>query len=255
MRRVGDQIACRVEQRAAEIQSFLDVHRIGCVLQLQTHLLGDVHEQVVEHLQQHRIGLRTCRVGHHTRHPALQQQVIQLGQSRFPTGFHDRRCVLLRDDGWTGNRIARAQVFANHQRAVEPLTTAKHAHRFTARHFAQFMNSVARLGRRVAIHHRLHRNRFHHQALALHQKGEPLTVSGLKARPNRSLRSFDLQRRSERSWRTVKRPGHHQRRITALITHMHTVQHPDLAHAHLLALQLFARRHGERVQLRGNLGQ
>jgi hypothetical protein len=44
VRRVGDQIALRVKQRAAEVQPFLDIDRVGGVLQLQAHLLGNVHE-------------------------------------------------------------------------------------------------------------------------------------------------------------------------------------------------------------------
>ena len=49
-----------VEQRAREVEPLLDVHRVGGVLQPQAHLLGDVHEQVVEDLQHHRVG-RRCR--------------------------------------------------------------------------------------------------------------------------------------------------------------------------------------------------
>jgi hypothetical protein len=44
-----------VEQRAREVEALLDVDRVGGVLQLQTHLLGDVHEEVVEDLEHHRI--------------------------------------------------------------------------------------------------------------------------------------------------------------------------------------------------------
>jgi hypothetical protein len=57
VRRVGDQLPIGVEQRAGEVQPLLDVHRVGRVLQPQAHLLGDVHEEVVEHLQHHRVGL------------------------------------------------------------------------------------------------------------------------------------------------------------------------------------------------------
>ena len=49
----------RIEQRAAEIQAFLDIDRIRGVLQAQSHLFGDVHENVVEQLQHDRIGMRT----------------------------------------------------------------------------------------------------------------------------------------------------------------------------------------------------
>jgi hypothetical protein len=49
-----------VEHRAGEVEPLLDVHRRGGVLQRHAHLLGDRHEQVVEHFQHHRIGL-SCR--------------------------------------------------------------------------------------------------------------------------------------------------------------------------------------------------
>ena len=48
----------RVEHRAGEVEPLLDVDRIGGVLQRHAHLLGDRHEEVVEDLQHHRIGLR-----------------------------------------------------------------------------------------------------------------------------------------------------------------------------------------------------
>ena len=70
VRRIGDQRTLGIEQGAAEIQSFLDVHGIGSVLQAQTHLLGDAHEEVVEQLQPDRIDLgarcMTCDAGPNT---------------------------------------------------------------------------------------------------------------------------------------------------------------------------------------------
>jgi hypothetical protein len=63
VRRVGDEVALGVEQRAREVQPLLDVHRVRRVLQLQPHLLGDVHEQVVEDLQHHRVDRRADRRG------------------------------------------------------------------------------------------------------------------------------------------------------------------------------------------------
>jgi len=57
MRRVGDQRAGSVEERAGEVEPFLDVDRIGGVLQRHPHLLGDRHEEIVEDLEHHRIGL------------------------------------------------------------------------------------------------------------------------------------------------------------------------------------------------------
>ena len=61
VRRVGDQRPSCVEHRAGEVEPLLDVHRIGGVLQRDAHLLGDRHEQVVEHLQHHRVGFGADR--------------------------------------------------------------------------------------------------------------------------------------------------------------------------------------------------
>ena len=63
VRRIGDQRAVGGEHRAGEIEPLLDVDRIGGVLQRHAHLLGDRHEQVVEHFQHHRIGIGADRAG------------------------------------------------------------------------------------------------------------------------------------------------------------------------------------------------
>ena len=56
VRRVGDERARGVEHGAGEVEPLLDVHRLRGVAQRFAHLLGDRHEQVVEHLEQHRVG-------------------------------------------------------------------------------------------------------------------------------------------------------------------------------------------------------
>ena len=58
MRRVGDEIARLVEDRAGKVEPFLDVHAPGGVGERRAHLVGDRHEQVVENLEQHRVGFR-----------------------------------------------------------------------------------------------------------------------------------------------------------------------------------------------------
>ena len=72
MRRVGDQPPVAIEDRAGEVEPLLDVHRIGGVLQRHAHLLGDRHEEVVEDLQHHRVGLRAERGALRQRHRARQ---------------------------------------------------------------------------------------------------------------------------------------------------------------------------------------
>ena len=60
MRRVRHQAALGVEDRAGKIQPLLDVHANRRVLQHRAGLFRNVHEQVVEQLQQHRIGPARC---------------------------------------------------------------------------------------------------------------------------------------------------------------------------------------------------
>ena len=47
MRRIGDQRAFGIEQRAGEIEPFLDIDRARRALEHYTHLLGDGHEEIV----------------------------------------------------------------------------------------------------------------------------------------------------------------------------------------------------------------
>ena len=75
MRRVGDQVALGVEKRTRKIEPFFDVDRVRRVLQLQAHLLGDVHEQVIEHLQHHRVGTGAQGQALGARLVAFEQQV------------------------------------------------------------------------------------------------------------------------------------------------------------------------------------
>ena len=62
VRRVRDQRPVGREQRAREIQSLLDVDGVRRVLEHDAHLLGDVHEEVVEHLEHDRIGVAAERL-------------------------------------------------------------------------------------------------------------------------------------------------------------------------------------------------
>jgi hypothetical protein len=99
VRRVGDQGSAGIEQRAAEIQPLLDVDRVGRVLQAQTHLLGDVHEQVVEHLEHDGIRAGAERGPRRPRANAAQFQVSCRRHERAPPGFDHDRGIALSDDG------------------------------------------------------------------------------------------------------------------------------------------------------------
>ena len=53
VRRIGNQMSFGAEQSAREIQTLFDVDGVSCILKLQAHLLRNVHEQIIENLQQH----------------------------------------------------------------------------------------------------------------------------------------------------------------------------------------------------------
>jgi hypothetical protein len=63
VRRVRHQAAVGVEDGAGKIQPLLDVYAHGRVLQHRAGLFRNVHEQVVEQLQQHRVGPAAARRG------------------------------------------------------------------------------------------------------------------------------------------------------------------------------------------------
>ena len=62
VRGIGHQCAVGGEDRTGEVEPLLDVDRVGGVLQRHSHLLGDRHEQVVEHFEHDRIGISADRV-------------------------------------------------------------------------------------------------------------------------------------------------------------------------------------------------
>ena len=119
MRRVGDEGAGCVEHGAREIEPLLDVHRLRGVAQRFAHLLGDGHEQVVEHLEQHRIGggaeaLALARLG------ARQDDVVAGGKRQLPAGLDDDGLVRLDDERRAGELRAGLQRLAQHDRRLVP---------------------------------------------------------------------------------------------------------------------------------------
>ena len=108
MRRVGDQRAVAVEHRAGEIEPLLDVHRIGGVLQRHAHLLGDRHEQVVEHFEHHRIGMGADGAGAGELLHALEHEMVLRRQFGLPAGLDDDGLMRLDDDGRALHLVARA---------------------------------------------------------------------------------------------------------------------------------------------------
>ena len=74
--RIGNEVPLSTEQGTRKIEALFDVHRVSGVLQLQTHLLCNVHEEVVEHFEQHRIDRGTRSMFGLTHFHAFQQQMV-----------------------------------------------------------------------------------------------------------------------------------------------------------------------------------
>ena len=233
VRRIGDQVALRVKQRTRKIQSLFDVDRVRGVLQLQTHLLGNVHEQVVEHLQQHRVNPCACGIGHCPWRDPREHQMVQGGQLGTPTRLDHRGGIGLGDDGRPRDLVTRTHVGAHHQGRLLPATLAVHAHSFALGHIAHRVQALQLLTGCVPGNHRFHRHRLHHQGLAAHQKCKPLAISLLKP-------SLDVRQRTKR---------HDQGCIAALVTHMHTLAQKDLALTQGLGAQFLLSPQGQGLQV------
>ena len=99
VRGVGDELALPVEEGAGEVQTFLDVHRVGSVGQGHPHLFGDGHEQVVEDLQQDGIDVGAegdpCRA----RLMTSQDQFAAGSHLGLPAGLDEGGGPVLADDG------------------------------------------------------------------------------------------------------------------------------------------------------------
>ena len=129
MRRVGDEAAVAVEHRAGEVEPLLDVDGIGGVLQRHAHLLGDRHEEIVENLQHHRIGLRADRLAPRQGGDALQDDMVLLRDLRAPAFFDDDRLVRLDDQRRAVDLRAEREIFAQEDARVAPFAVRKETRR------------------------------------------------------------------------------------------------------------------------------
>ena len=127
VRGVGDQAALGVEDRAGEVQPLLDVDRLRGGLQAHAHLLGDRHEQVVEDLQQHRVGSGGDPGPVGPGGDALQQQVAAAGHHGPPAGLDHRGGQVLGDDGRAVDLVAGLQGGAAEQVHLGPGPGGEHA--------------------------------------------------------------------------------------------------------------------------------
>ena len=109
VRRVGDQAAVAVEDRAGEVEPLLDVDRIGGVLQRHAHLLGDRHEEVVEHFEHHRIGVGADRALLRRAARRASARVVLRRDLGPPAGLDDDGLVRLDDQRRARRPVARAE--------------------------------------------------------------------------------------------------------------------------------------------------
>ena len=130
MRRVGDERALDIEHRARKVEPLLDVDRLRRVAQRFPHLLGDRHEQVVEHLEQDGIGLG-AELFARARLGAREDEVVLRRDLEAPAGLDDDGLVRLDDERGTGECEARAHVLALHDGRLVPLPTGIEAGRAT----------------------------------------------------------------------------------------------------------------------------
>ena len=189
VRRVGDQAAVGVEDRAGEIEPLLDVDRVRGGLQPHPHLLGYRHEQVVEDLQHDRVrfgaDFRAARAGCHARH----EQVAAAGHDGPPARLEHRGGELLGDDGRAVDGVPGPQPGPREQVHVGPGPAGEHADaRRAVRPLVVFR---IRTGRVVTVlvfllrpaslnRNSLDRNGFHDDGLVAHEEGEAAGVFGLE---------------------------------------------------------------------------
>ena len=125
VRRVRHQRAVVREHRAGEVEPLLDVHRIGGVLQRDAHLLGDRHEQVVEHLEHDRIGLGADRGRALELHDAREHEMVLRRDRGLPAGLDHDGLVRLDDDRRTFDLVAGLELVARVDGGVVPLAAEK----------------------------------------------------------------------------------------------------------------------------------
>jgi hypothetical protein len=182
MRRIRDQGSARIEQRAGEIEPFLDVHRGRGVLQRKSHLFGDRHEEIVEEFEHNRIGRRADGRARRQGIRAFQDQIARPIDARAPTGFNDGRGRCLLDDGRARNRGTRRECVPVIERRVLFLST------YPSTNLRGRRSGARRMGRRTLFFaggqdfHRLDRNGFHDKRFAVADESEAPAVFGLEGR-------------------------------------------------------------------------
>ena len=110
VRRVRDERAAGVEQRAGEIEPLADVDRDGRRLQHGAHLLRHLHEAVVEELELRRDRRVRASIGRGLPRLVPREPERAVGQALGrPAGLDDRRRIRLDDERGSRDRLAAAR--------------------------------------------------------------------------------------------------------------------------------------------------
>ena len=234
MRRVGDQRAVVREHRAGEIEPLLDVDRIGGVLQRHAHLLGDRHEQVVEHFQHHRVGMGADGMHALEWLDAREHQMVLARQLRLPAGLYDDGLVRLDDDGGAFHFMTRLELVAGKDRGLVPFAAGEELRpprRFRQGGAGRPAGLLAELG---AAADGFHRHGFDHQLFGAVDEAELRLVRVLEG-------ALHLGERCALDLFAGQRAGiDHQRRIGPRIADVRAHDHLDLARRDALARDLVA---------------
>ncbi len=98
---LATRLPSQIEERATEVEPFLDVHRLRRVPERFSHLLGNAREAVVEHFEQHGIGEHTRLLSRWFDRLGLdfvRENEAARGRPRdMPTGFDDDGLIGLDD--------------------------------------------------------------------------------------------------------------------------------------------------------------
>ena len=196
--RVGDQRTLAVEHGATEIQALLDVHRMSRVLQPQAHLLGNVHEQIVEDLEHHRIDACAC-IPYGGAYANSAHFQIAIGRGLRTPSRLDYGCgVALDDDRGAVDACTRREGIAKIQVCRAPTTLfvvgTVHAHCGARFRGVRRRNLAAKFGpARLTGGDAFQRHGLQHQSDLRREKREAPTVRALELRSNRGRR---IRRRS-----------------------------------------------------------
>ena len=202
VRRVGDQPAAGVEHGAGEVQPFLDVDRMGGLLQHHAHLLGHAHEQVVEHLQQHRVDRGAHRAPFGPGPGAGQGQLAARLAHRPPAVLDHGGGVILDQDRRAFHGRVDGHLLAAIHRGLAPAPVGKHPARVQRRVRARLARHRHRVPPAAAAG--LDLGRFQHDGAVRVGEAEHLGMGGLEGAAHRGRIGV----------------GHGQRRVGAAIAHV-----------------------------------